>query len=255
MRATGVRRSVHFDSGAISALASSYVASLVTVLILGPINIVRLILAASLFALNITSLTRVHLKLVSRPKLTDYAIFMVNVVPYAYLLYPRPPAWLVVSVIPLVLFIIEVARGRGRGALANVAGTVFIASVYLPFYVLMGGTVSIPVLYAALTWVAFHAFSAVYVEGKLPFRSVKPWLSSVLWFMVMPPLAALAITYLNWYFTIPLIEPSIRALHALGEDKINGELRVRIRRIGYGSLAESLALMVTLLALIALYGR
>jgi len=256
VQATGVRRSVHFDSGAVSALASSYVASLVTVLILGPVNLVRLILVAGLFALNITSLTRVHLRLVSRPRLTDYSLFAVNVVPYAYLLYSRPPVWLTISVAPLVLFMLEVAKGRGRGALANVAGTVLIASVYLPFYALMGGTVSMPVLYAALTWVAYHAFSAVYVEGKLPFRSVKPWLSSVLWFMVMPPLVALAITHLNWYFTIPLIEPSIRAIHALGEGKIDrNELRVRIRRIGFGSLAESLALVVTLLTLIVLYGH
>jgi len=42
----------------------------------------------------------------------------------------------------------------------------------------------------------------------------------------------------------------------LGEGKIDrNELRVRIRRIGFGSLAESLALVVTLLVLIALYGH
>ena len=255
VQAAGVRRRAHFDTGAISTLISSYAASLVTVLVLGPVNPVRLILVAILFALNITSLTRVHVRLASRPRLTDYALFTVNVAPYAYLLYPRPPAWLVIPAILLALFVVEAARGRGRGALANAAGTALIASAYLPFYALMGGVVSIAVLYTALTWVAYHAFSAVYVEGKLPFRSVKPWLSSALWFTVMPPLAALAVIRLSWYFTMSLIEPSIRAVHAPGEGKIDRELRARIRRIGFGSLAESLVLAATLLALIALYGH
>jgi hypothetical protein len=255
VQAAGVGRRTHFDTGAISTLITSYVASLVTVLVLGPIDIVRLILVAGLFALNVTSLTRVHVRLVSRPRSTDYALFTVNVAPYAYLLYPRPPAWLVIPAILLALFIVEVTRGRGRSALANVAGTALIASTYLPFYALMGGAISIAVLYIALTWVAYHAFSAVYVEGKLPFRSVKPWLSSALWFTVMTPLAALAVIRLSWYFAMPLIEPSIRAIHALGEGKIDRELRTRIRRIGFGSLAESLVLAATLLALVALYGH
>lgn len=255
VQTAGVGRRTHFDTGAISTLITSYVASLVTVLVLGPIDIVRLILVAGLFALNVTSLTRVHIRLVSRPRSTDYALFTVNVAPYAYLLYPRPPAWLVIPAILLALFMVEVTRGRGRSALANVAGTALIASTYLPFYALMGGAISIAVLYIALTWVAYHAFSAVYVEGKLPFRSVKPWLSSALWFTVMTPLAALAVIRLSWYFAMPLIEPSIRAIHALGEGKIDRELRTRIRRIGFGSLAESLVLAATLLALVALYGH
>jgi len=119
VQTAGAGRRTHFDTGAISTLITSYVASLVTVLVLGPIDIVRLILVAGLFALNVTSLTRVHVRLVSRPRSTDYALFTVNVAPYAYLLYPRPPAWLVIPAILLALFMVEVTRGRGRSALAR----------------------------------------------------------------------------------------------------------------------------------------
>lgn len=256
MRGSNARHRVHVDSGAVSVLLGTFILSLATIIIMNrwSVNLVRVILVLGLVILNAVSLTRVHYRLISRPRPMDYLLFLLNVLPYSYVLYPNPPLWLIIPITPLLVFILEALRGRGRGALANIAGTALLASTYTPLYVIMGGSFSIIILYVALTWLAYHTFSAVYVEGKLPFRRIKPWLSTVTWFTLMIPIVVIAIVFMgNVLLIIPLIEPSIRAVYAAGEGKINAsELRVRIRRIGYGSLVESVVLMALLVVLLTM---
>ncbi len=142
-----------------------------------------------------------------------------------------------------MLFIAEVVRGRGgRSVVANVSGTALIASTYLAWYVLMDGDLVLKVIMASLTWVIYHAFSALYVEGKLPFRQgVKPHHSSLLWFIGLPALAYGIYAVGGLLPLIILIEPTIRAFIATKEGKLPmNDLRRRIRRIGIGLLIESL---------------
>ncbi|WP_156769822.1 hypothetical protein [Caldivirga maquilingensis] len=240
------------DSGAVSALATTYILSLISLITLNTsFNPLRITLVFMLALLNIMSLTRVHLRLISRPRFIDYVLLMINILPYSYLLYTGYDLmWIIPSLIFLLIFIIEAIRGKGRSTVANITGTVLMASVYLPWYIMMGGLIHPTILYISTVWLAYHAFSSTYVEGKLPFRSIKPWVSSVVWSASLVPVTYLVVNYLNLniYYFIPLIEPTIRAIHALWESKLNtSEVRLRIRRIGWGSLIESIILMLLLL--------
>lgn len=121
------------SGGAFSAIMITYALALSTAVELGGLNPVRVVLVTLLVAANVASLVRVHLRLVSRPRKSDYALFLINVAPYLYVLYVAPPQpWLALSVIPpLAVFLWEAFHGRGRGAVANVAGTALLASAYL----------------------------------------------------------------------------------------------------------------------------
>ena len=243
------------DSGAISVLATTYILSLISLITLNvSLNLLRVTLVFMFMLLNALSLTRVHLRLISKPRTIDYALLIINVLPYSYLLYTGYDLlWITPSIILLLIFIIEAIRGRGRSTAANVTGTVLMASVYLPWYIMMGGLIYPIILYISTVWLAYHTFSSTYVEGKLPFRSIKPWVSSVFWITSLVLLTYLVIGYFNTsaYYFIPLIEPTIRAIHALREGKLNiSEVRLRIRRIGWSSLAESILLMILLLTLL-----
>jgi hypothetical protein len=154
--------------------------------------------------------------------------------------------------IPLVLFIIEVVHGRGRSVVANVSGVSLIASSFIAWYILMGGTLTMEIIAASLVWVIYHSFNALYVEGKMPFRSnAMPRHSSILWFAALPLLAYLIYAMANPLFLIVLAEPTARALVAVRERKLStNNLRARVRRIGVGLLIESLVLAVLILVLL-----
>ncbi|MFB6470801.1 MAG: hypothetical protein TU36_006180 [Vulcanisaeta sp. AZ3] len=173
-------RRVHTDSGALSLVIISYALSLIALFIVNgiDINITRLMLVTGLVILNFISLIRVHLGLISRGGLHDYLVFLANIAPYAVLLMYLG-LWLLIPAIPLALFLMEVVRGRGRSALANVSGTALIASSFIAWYVLMGGDLIGRVVIVSVLWVIYHAFSALYVEGRLPFRrNLMPYYSS-----------------------------------------------------------------------------
>ncbi|MCG2895348.1 MAG: hypothetical protein L7H05_03825, partial [Vulcanisaeta sp.] len=138
-----ITRRVHTDSGALTLLIINYVMALSSLLIINKayLSIVRIILVTGLAALNFISLVRVHLSLVSRGGLFGYLLFLVNILPYAALL-THPGPWLLIPIIPLVLFILEIVRGRGRSVIANVSGTALIASSFIAWYVLMGGALT-----------------------------------------------------------------------------------------------------------------
>ncbi len=248
-----VSRVVHVDTGALSLLITNYFLSLISVAVIEGfgINIIRVILVTGLAALNIMSLIRVHLSLISRARLRDYLLLLVNILPYAALLI-RLGTWLLIPAVLLLLFIIEALRGNGRSIIANVSGTALIASTYLAWYVLMGGELMGRVIMASLVWIIYHTFSALYVEGKLPFRQgVKPYHSSLLWFVSLPTLIYGLLINSGLLSLAVLIEPSLRALIAVREGKLPmGDLRRRIRRIGIGLLFESLALAILVLLLI-----
>jgi hypothetical protein len=248
-----ITRRVHTDSGALTLLIINYVMALSSLLIINRayLSIVRIILVTGLAALNFISLVRVHLSLVSKGGLFSYLLFLVNILPYAVLL-THPGPWLLIPIIPLVLFILEIVRGRGRSVIANASGTALIASSFIAWYVLMGGALTMSIIAISLMWVIYHSFNALYVEGKMPFRSeVKPWYSSVLWLVALPPLAYLMCTMVNPLFLFVLAEPTARALVAVRERKLStSNLRARVRRIGVGLLIESLALAVLILVLL-----
>ncbi|WP_054842767.1 hypothetical protein [Vulcanisaeta distributa] len=249
-----VSRRVHTDTGALSLLITNYAFSLITLVMINShsINVARLVLTTALAALNIVSLVKAHLGLISRRGLRDYSLFLINTAPYLALI-PYLGIWLVIPpLVPLALFIVEIVRGRGRSVLANVSGTALIASTYLAWYVLMGGNLVFKVIMASLTWIIYHAFSALYVEGKLPFRQgIKPHYSSLLWFMGLPALAYGIYIVGGLLPLIVLIEPTIRALIAVREDKLPmNDLRRRVRRIGVELLIESLVLAGLILILL-----
>ncbi|WP_460172768.1 hypothetical protein [Vulcanisaeta sp. JCM 14467] len=248
-----VSRRVHTDTGALSLLITNYVFSLATLVIINKcnINIIRLVLNTALAFLNVVSLVKAHLGLVSRRGLRDYLLFLINTAPYLVLI-PYLGIWLLIPLTPLMLFIIEVIRGRGRSAVANVSGTTLIASTYLAWYVLMGGDLEIKVIVASLVWVIYHAFSALYVEGKLPFRQgVKPYHSSILWFISLPGLAYGLYITSGVLPLVILLEPSVRALIAVRESKLPmNDLRRKIRRIGISLLIESLVLASLILVIL-----
>ncbi|GGP19609.1 hypothetical protein GCM10007981_03980 [Thermocladium modestius] len=240
------------DSGAFSAIMITYALALSTAVELGGLNPVRVVLVTLLVAANVASLVRVHLRLVSRPRKSDYALFLINVAPYLYVLYVAPQPWLALSVIPLAVFLWEAFHGRGRGAVANVAGTALLASAYLPWLAMMGGKPSLAVINAASIWLAYHVFSAIYVEGKLPFRTIKPWAASIWWLSVLPPLAYAS---LGTGLYLALVEPTIRAIYSLREGKVDRRgLRDRVRRIGIALLLESIIMAVLLSALLMIGG-
>lgn len=168
------------------------------------------------------------------------------------LLIPYLGIWVVIPLIPLALFMAEVMRGRGRSVMANVSGTALIASTYLAWYTLMGGILINLFVAVSIVWVTYHAFSALYVESKLPFRrGIKPYHSSMLWFISLPALAYGLYITSGTLSLVVLIEPSLRALIAIKEDKLSmGDLRRRIREIGIGLLIESLVLATLVLILI-----
>ncbi|WP_243669237.1 hypothetical protein [Vulcanisaeta sp. JCM 16161] len=143
-------------------------------------------------------------------------------------------------------------RGRGRSAVANVSGTALIASTYLAWYVLVSGNLVIKVIVVSILWVTYHAFSALYVEGKPPFRqSVKPYHSSILWFISLPALAYGLYIVSGLLPLVVLIEPTVRAFIVTKEGKLPmNDLRRRVRRIGVGLLIESLVLACLILVLI-----
>ena len=243
---------VHTDTGALSLLITNYAFSLATLLIVNGLRIdpIRVALVTALAAINTVSLIRAHLGLISRRGLRGYLLFLINTAPYAALI-PYLGIWLLIPLTPLALFIAEVIRGRGRSVIANVSGTTLIASTYLAWFVLMGGDLMIKVLMASLMWITYHAFSALYVEGKLPFRQgVRPYHSSMLWFVSLPALAYGLYVAGGLLPLITLVEPTVRALVAVGEGKLTmNDLRRRVRRIGIGLLIESLSLAVLILLL------
>ena len=242
----------HTDSGALTLLIINYAMALISLLIIGRAHLIltRIALVTGLTALNIMSLIRVHLNLVSRG-LLGYLLFLVNILPYAVLLI-HPGLWLVMPAIPLILFILEVVRGRGRSVIANVSGMALIASSFIAWYVLMGGVLPISITAISLMWVIYHTFNALYVEGKMPFRSgVKPWHASILWLTALPPLAYLMYTMVNPLFLFVLAEPTARALVAIRERKLSiDNIRAKVRRIGIGLAIESLALATLILFLL-----
>ncbi len=237
-------RSSHVDSGAFSAIIVTYALALSTAAALGDLNPARIALVTLLVAANAASLVRVHLRLVSRPRKSDYALLLINVAPYLYILYAAPQPWLALSVIPLAVFLWEALHGRGRGGVANVAGTALLASAYLPWLVMMGEKPSLAAINAASIWLAYHVFSAIYVEGKLPFRAIKPWAASIWWLLVLPPLAY---TSMSTGLYLALAEPTVRAVYSLREGKVNRSgLRDRVRRIGTALLLESITIAALL---------
>ncbi len=239
------------DTGALSLLTINYVLSLTTLLIMSRlrINPIRIALTTGLAVLNIISLVRAHLGLISRRGFRDYLLFLINTAPYAALI-PYLGVWLLIPLVPLALFITEVIRGRGRSVIANVSGTALIASTYLTWFILMGGDLTNKVIMASLTWITYHAFSALYVEGRLPFRrNVKPYHSSILWFVGLPALAYGLYAIGGLLPLIALVVPTVRALNAVREGKLPmSDLRRRIGRIGISLLIESLALAALILA-------
>lgn len=240
--------SAHVDSGAISVIIVTYGLSLGSAALLSSLSPVRALLTTLLVAINSLSLVRVHLRLVSKPRSIDYALFTVNVAPYAYLLYPAPQPWLLLSLIPLLIFMMETLRGRGRGAAANIAGTALLSSTYLPWLYMIGITPSPMIIYIAIIWESYHIFSAIYVEGKLPFRSIKPWVSSLWWLVLATLLMYLTI---NYKLYLAMMEPTARAVIALREGKIgHSNLRATMRKIGIWSLIESIIMTIMLLLLI-----
>lgn len=251
-----VGRVVHVDTGALSLLVTNYFLSLISVMMTEGhgINIIRVILVTGLAALNIMSLTRVHLSLIARARSRDYLLFLVNVLPYAALLIYLGP-WLLIPTVPLLLFIIEVLRGNGRSVIANVSGTTLIASSYIAWYVLMGGELTVRAIALSIVWIIYHAFSALYVESKLPFRQgIRPYYSSVLWFIGLPALVYVLYVGSGLLSLVVLVEPTVRAFLAIKEGKLGmGDLRNRIRKIGIRLLIESLALACLLIIFGYLY--
>lgn len=63
-----VNRRVHTDTGALSLLITNYAFSLITLVMINghSINVIRLVLTTALAALNIISLVKAHLGLISR---------------------------------------------------------------------------------------------------------------------------------------------------------------------------------------------
>ncbi|WP_243675666.1 hypothetical protein [Vulcanisaeta distributa] len=75
---------IHTDTGALSLLITNYAFSLITLLLINKyhVNIIRLVLTTGLVILNITSLVRAHLGLISRRGgLSDYLLFLINTAP------------------------------------------------------------------------------------------------------------------------------------------------------------------------------
>ncbi|WP_069808069.1 hypothetical protein [Vulcanisaeta thermophila] len=244
----------HTDTGAITLLIINYGASLLTLILMhNQIQILRVALVTALFALNTTSLVRVHLQLISRPTVKSVALFLINTLPYLALLV-NPQPWLVIPAVSLAVFLTEALRGRGRSVVANVFGTLLIASTYMPWYVMMGGHASLRVLIVYITWVLYHLFASLYVEGKLPFRkSVKPWFSSITWLTSLPALAYGIAATTSLFMLIILLEPTVRALMAFWEGKLGMDgFRVRTRRLGFTLMFESI-LMISLLLLYISY--
>lgn len=205
-----------------------------------------------LFLINLLSLARVHLMLVAKPNVKSTALFLANTAPYTALLI-NPQPWLLIPAIPLIIFLASVLRGLGRSALANVSGTVLVASTYMPWYVMMGGLVGPRVLTAYIVWVLYHLFNAIYVEGRLPFRPrVKPWYSSAAWLTPLPAMIYISTIYWGAPFTLVLAEPTVRAIVALHEGKLGQDgLGIRIRRMGLMLTVESIAIMALLIAAMA----
>lgn len=248
VRQESVRTRAHVDSGAITLMIINYLASLITLIITGVQLTWRAAFVTALFIVNLVSLTRTHLMLVSKPGPKSLALFLINAAPYVLLL-ANPQPWLVIPIIPLTVFLISVIRGHGRSITANVAGTVLIASTYLPWYVMAGGYASPRILIAYITWVIYHLFTSIYVEGKLPFRrSVKPWYASIPWLSSLPFIMYFMIATSSIVMPLILLEPTVRAFIALREGKLGMDnLRGRIRRMGILLTIESIIVMALLL--------
>lgn len=231
----------HVDAGALSILLTTYGMAVASSAIIHMLSALRLIGLTLVALVNVLSLSRVHLRLISRLRPIDYLLLLINIAPYTYVLI-KAPLMLMPSIALFTLFTYEALRGRGRGPLANVTGTVLMASVYGPWLILLNIPITPNTLYVWFLWMSYHAFSSTYVEGRLPFRDVKPWASTVVWLTLATPVAYMAYS-LGPLHLVPLIEPTVRAIHAIAEGKIKpSEVRVKLRRVGFGSLAESLVL-------------
>ena len=246
-------KKVHMDTGALSLLITNYVFSLISVIIVNKeINIVKALLIAILAIINLISLVKVHLNLISKRRPRDYALFLINTAPYATLIMYQG-LWLLIPILPLILFMVEVIRGRGRSVVANVSGTALIASTYIAWYVLMGGRLINSVIAMSMFWVMYHTFSALFVEGILPFRQgIMPRHASIFWLMALSLLIPTLWATMGSLSLLLIVEPTVRALVTFKEDKLSiVNLRGRIRRIGITLLTESLVLAT--LALMLLY--
>ncbi len=211
----------------------SYVVS--TLPFLG-INLLKALLLLLIVVYTLPILERLQPVMTTmKVRYTDVILIALAVIPYIFV---GPSVYLLVPA--GILTVTLLLYYEGNTLWGNVMGTTFIASLSLLWAIFLNNHFVLPALY----WTLYIFTGAVFVEYKIPYREVKPWMVETSWMISVLLLVLMSVGHPLLMLT--LLEPSTRFLSP-GEKMSSMKEIVTLGRNG----AKRDVLFVGLLAVLA----
>ncbi|MGC8662145.1 MAG: hypothetical protein ACP5TZ_06575 [Nitrososphaeria archaeon] len=129
------------------------------------------------------------------------------------------------SAILVLIYVILSSKRLGRSTVALAVGSAILSGFYLYFCSIIG-PLSFSEIMIGVMLVMYTVSQVIYVESRMAFRRISPYIPAALTLMIVVPAVLLPI-----YFLVPIIEPVVKTVHAIFDLKKISEYKM-IERLG-----------------------
>ncbi|MGC8558762.1 MAG: hypothetical protein ACP5NC_07235 [Nitrososphaeria archaeon] len=129
------------------------------------------------------------------------------------------------SAILVLIYVLLSYKRLGRSTVALAVGSAILSGFYLYFCSIIG-PLNFSKIMIGVMFVMYTVSQVIYVESRMAFRMISPYIPAALTLMMVVPAAFLPI-----YFLVPVIEPVIKTIHAIFDLKRISEYKM-IERLG-----------------------